>query len=211
MRHTPAGPWPGRPQRPRSRTSSSHPTPTRSTPWTRRPGEPANDVHLPQRHRPVPFPPHMFTPLPFPACRNDQTMTDQTLMDRRPARHRIHPFQPELVTDRDRPPPLVRSPQLHNPGLDHRVHLMRTRQRPTGLIHQPRQPIIAIPTQPPMHALSRDAVPAEQPPLPAPRPARPPTPPHDAARPHPTPPTPLDRLPRITGIMGLPRFDGHLL
>ena len=43
----------------------------------------------------------------------------------------------------------MRQPQLHQPGLHPRVHLMRTRHRPVRTVRQLLQPTVGIPAQPP--------------------------------------------------------------
>ena len=47
---------------------------------------------------------------------------------------------------------------LHDPRLDLRVHLMRTRQRPRAAIGQPAQPVGRVPPQPLVHRLARHPI-----------------------------------------------------
>ena len=90
--------------------------------------------------------------------RGDQTVTNQTPIDRRPTRQRHHAFPVELMTNRTRTPPRLLTAHLHDPRLDLRRHLMRTRQRLRRAIHQTRQPIARVPTQPNMHRLPRHPI-----------------------------------------------------
>ena len=50
--------------------------------------DPADDVHLPQLHRPGPFPTQVVGLLPLPGLRRDEPVTDQAAVDRRPPRQR---------------------------------------------------------------------------------------------------------------------------
>ena len=64
----------------------------------------------------------------------------------------------EPEQDRARPPPRMRPAHLHDPRLDHRVHLMRTRQRPRAPIGQPPQPSRRVLAQPLVHRLARHPI-----------------------------------------------------
>jgi hypothetical protein len=116
--------------------------------------DPAHDVHLPQLHRPAAFPTLVIGPLPLAGLRGDQPMADQTALDRSPPRQRLGPLPPQPGTDRPGPPPGMLSAQPHHPSLDDRVHLMRTRQRPTRAVSQPPQPPGRVGPQPNVHRLT---------------------------------------------------------
>ena len=76
---------------------------------------PAHDVHLPQLHRPRPFPPLVVRLLASPRLRGDQPVTDQTPIDRRPRpapdRHPHGPADDRSCADPtpDAPPAAPRS------------------------------------------------------------------------------------------------------
>ena len=108
--------------------------------------EPADHIHLPQLHRPGPFPPPIIRPPPLPLARHHQPVPHQRPIDTGPARHRTNPVPGQLVADPVRTPPRMRPPDLHNPGLGRRAHLMRTTMRPRRTITQPL--IGGIPPQP---------------------------------------------------------------
>ena len=104
----PPGRWPGPPPR-RSRSTGNGHRP-RSRPWPQSPvgqERPADDVHLPQRHRLIPLPPQVAVLRPLPACRLDQPVPDQDPVDAHPRRRRPHPGLPQpmrqLVTSRSGP------------------------------------------------------------------------------------------------------------
>jgi hypothetical protein len=85
----------------------------------------ADDIHLPELHRPGSFP-ALVVGAPLAASLHlDQAVTDQTAIDRGPPRHRHHPVTLEAIPDRARPPPRMLAAQLHDARLDHRQHLMR--------------------------------------------------------------------------------------
>jgi len=122
--------------------------------------DPAHHVHLPQVHRPRPFPAPVVLPPAPPLADLDQAMAHQRPVDRRPARQRHHrgPFQ--LPQDPRRTPPRMLPPHRHDPRLDLRGHLMRARRRPRRPVRQPAQALLGIPAQPPVHRLPHHPVPA---------------------------------------------------
>jgi hypothetical protein len=81
-------------------------------------------------------------------------VADQAPLHRRPARQRRHVLLGEPEQDRARPPPRMLTAQLHDPGLDARRHLMRTRQRLRRLVGQPGQPAGRVPAQPTVDRLT---------------------------------------------------------
>src|SRR5687768_4266821 len=88
-------------------------------------------------------------------------MPHQRPIHTRPPRRRAHLVFLELVADPVRTPHRMRPPDLHNPGLHHRAHLVRTGVRPRRPITQTTQTTLSgIPAQPGMHALPRHAEPA---------------------------------------------------
>ena len=131
----------------------------------------ADDVHLPQLHRPRPFPPLVIGAGLATRPHLDQPMTHQTPIDRTATRHRHHPVTLEAMTDRARPPPRMLTAQLHDPRLDRRRHLMRTRPRHRRPIDQPRQTLRRIAAQPAVHALAGHPEPSRRPRSPTRRPA----------------------------------------
>ena len=96
---------------------------------------PTHHIHLPQLHRPTPFPTPVISLLTSPHLRLDQAMTNQTPIHQRTARQRIHTPSLQLKQQHPRPP---RRP-LHDQRLHHPRHLIRTRPQHRRLIHQPRQ------------------------------------------------------------------------
>ncbi len=68
--------------------------------------DPAHQVHLPQRHRGVPLPPHIAVPRPLAGPRVDQPAADQDPAGTHRRRHRRHA----------RPAQLVRQPQRTTPA-----------------------------------------------------------------------------------------------
>ena len=114
----------------------------------------ADDVHLPQLHRPGPLPTLVVGLLATPRLRGDQPVTDQAPIDRRAARHRVDALTTQPVADRARPPTRMLDPHLHDPRLDLRGHLMRTRTRHRRAVHQAGQPPRRVALQPAMHALT---------------------------------------------------------
>src|ERR671910_205152 len=123
-------------------------------PTIREPHTP-DDVHLPELHRPGPFPTLVISALLAPRLDFDQPVTHQAAIDRRPPWHRHHPVTFEAMTDRARPPARMLTAQLHDARLDLGKHLMRTRPRHRRTIHQARQTSRRVPAKPPMHALAR--------------------------------------------------------
>ena len=81
----------------------------------------ADDVDLPQLHRPRPFPPHKRVPRPFPLPLHHQAVPDQDPVDRPDRRHR--PLRrwsaQQLHPDPLRTPPRMLPPHLHHRDLDH--------------------------------------------------------------------------------------------
>ena len=122
---------------------------------------PPDHIHLPQLHRPGPLPPAIVRPTAPPLLRRHQTMPHQRPINTRPARHRANPVLFELVTDPARTPHRMHPPDLHNPRLSRRTHLMRTRMRPRRPITQTAQASLGgIPAQPNVHTLPRHPEPA---------------------------------------------------
>ncbi len=117
-----------------TRTRSSPPR----LPVADRQAHPAHDVHLPQLHRPGPLPPAIVLPATPPRLRLTRPWRiRQRSTDVRPG-NPIEPLPLQPIQDRARPPPRMLTAHLHNPRLDLRGHLMRTRQRPRALIRQAR-------------------------------------------------------------------------
>ena len=96
--------------RPRRRPRHHHAPRSQNREWSSIPdtifasrpvGEPhpADDVHLPQLHRPGPLPPLVIRPLAPPRLGLDQPVTHQTPIDRRPPRQR-HDTLPAPADDR---------------------------------------------------------------------------------------------------------------
>jgi hypothetical protein len=125
--------------------------------------DPAGDVHLPQLHRPGPFPPPIVSPLPPPRHRRDQPMADQGPIDRRLRWHRIEALPAQLMTDRAWTPPGMVMTHLDDARLDHRRHLMRTRRRHRRPVHQAHHALIRVLPQPPMDRLTAHPIASRNP------------------------------------------------
>jgi len=63
-------------------------------------------------------------------------------------------------SQRPRTPTRMLLAQRHDPRLDHRVHLMRTRRRHRRPIDQPREPVGRVAAQPALHGLARHTGPS---------------------------------------------------
>ena len=97
----------------------------------------AHDVHLPQLHRPGPLPPPVVRP-PSPPLTRGSTSPCRPEPDRSTTGPATAPPPPVPAgTGSSATPPRMLPPHLHDPRLDHRRHLMRTRQRPRRPIRQP--------------------------------------------------------------------------
>jgi len=90
--------------------------------------DPADDVHLPQLHRPVPLPAHPVGPLPFAGL--DEPVTQQRPVDRRARRRRVDPAAGDLMREPRRTPERMLAAQITHQRLDVGRHLMRARHRP---------------------------------------------------------------------------------
>lgn len=116
----------------------------------------ADDVHLPQLHRPGPLPPHIVLASPATFDRLEQAMADQDPIHRHPRRHRIRTAVPaQLERDPPGPPPRMMPAQLTHQRLHLRRGLMYTPLRPAGPILQPGQSHLRIAGQPGVHRLPR--------------------------------------------------------
>ena len=119
------------------------------------------------------------------------------------------PFALEPVTDRPRPPTRMRLAHLHDPRLDRRGHLVRTRTRHRRPVHQPGQPLRRVPLQPAVHASGGSPRTEPRPPRPAPRRSAPRERPDSAAPRHRAPPTrrhpPIENLDREAQPVSQPR------
>lgn len=116
----------------------------------------ADDVHLPQLHRPVPLPALVIRPLPAPHPRFHRPMPDQDPIHRHPRRHRAHcPGPLQHMNDPPRTPPRMHAPQLTHRRLHLGRSLMRTRGRPARPVSQARQTRCGIPRLPPADRLPR--------------------------------------------------------
>lgn len=98
---------------------------------------PAHHIHLPQLHRTERSPPLGVRLATLPSLRVDQTMTNQTSVDRRSARQIRLTITAALVQDPSRTATRMSAAKLRYPGLDHRRHLVRTRLKLGGLVDQP--------------------------------------------------------------------------
>ena len=121
--------------------------------------DPAHQIHLPQRHRSVPLPPHIAVFGPLAGLRLDQAVADQDPVDTHPRRHRAHPGPAQLVSQPQRTPPRMLPPQLTHRRLDLHADLVRARLRAPRAVHQPAQATLLIAADPRMHALTRYAIP----------------------------------------------------
>jgi len=72
----------------------------------------------------------------------------------RPAFRRLHAGSRGLVHEPARAPVGVARSGLEDPDLDRRGHLVRAPGRSVGPIDEPSQPLVLVPTQPPMHRLA---------------------------------------------------------
>lgn len=116
--------------------------------------DPADDVHLPQLHRPSPLPPHIVPAAPATLGRFDQTVADQDPIHRHPRRHRIRASMPAQL-ERDPPgtPPRMKPTQLTHQRLHLRRCLMSTPLRSAGSVFQPGESPFGIAGEPGMDGL----------------------------------------------------------
>ncbi len=115
---------------------------------------PAHHVQLPQLHRLAALPAAILPPSP-PALPPGQPQPAQRPPDRGHTRHRVKPLPAQPVGQPRRPPARMLYPQLHQPRLHHRAHLMRTPPRPMRPVDQALQPRPGVAAQPRVQPLPR--------------------------------------------------------
>lgn len=116
----------------------------------------ADDVHLPQFHRPVPLPPDVITPAPASFAAIDQAVAAQDPIRRRDRRHSAGAaIAAQLEHDPHRPPPRMIPTQRAHRRLHLRCRLMRTRHRPMRTIAQRLQALGPIAREPHVQTLPR--------------------------------------------------------
>ena len=120
---------------------------------------PADDVQLPQLHRPAALP-TLEPPVPAAAgSRVDQPGPLERPIHARARRGRVHAGSANLMHEPARSPVGVAATGLGDPHLDGRIHLVRAPGRAVGSIREPSQTLRLIPTEPPMHRLTRHVEP----------------------------------------------------
>jgi hypothetical protein len=117
----------------------------------------ADDIHLPQLHRPAPFPALEPAVAAASGLRVDQPRPLERPIDPRARRRRLDDRPRGLVDQPAWTPVRVATTGFEHPDLDGRIHLMRTTGWSMGAIGEPAEPLILIPPQPPVHRLARDS------------------------------------------------------
>ena len=119
----------------------------------------ADDVHLPQLHRPAAFPALVVAAFAFARLGRDQPMANEAAIDRCASRQRHDPLPTETVLDRPRSPTRMLPAHLHDARLDLRAHLMRAGVRLRAPIDEPGQPVVRVLDEPFVHRLATHPVP----------------------------------------------------
>ena len=115
-------------------------------------------VQLPQLHRHRPFPPHVVLPPAAPRPRLDQLVADQHPVHRGPGHHAVAAAA-HLEHQPFRTPLAMRPAQLAHRRLQLRRDLPRMGMDLMAAVFQARRPLVPVPAQPGMHALTAHPVP----------------------------------------------------
>jgi hypothetical protein len=113
-----------------------------------------HDVHLPQLHRPLPFPPAELLAALAPAAELDQAVALEAAVDGRARRDGVCAEAAELVLDPARPPPRMLPAQFADQRLELCDGLMGTAARAVRAIRQRGEPTLLVAGDPGVDALT---------------------------------------------------------